>query len=212
MLVLSGGDDDTGTQVDFLESQLNEANAEWQITRYSQIEHAFTKWDDDRYNERADERSWAEMASFLAERFGVIEYGTTPPNATEVTPVEYDDNGFSLTGYLAIPPGAEMGEMAAVIIVPDWDGVSGMDGYEAHRATMLAEEGYVAFAADIYGSDLQQVEDFAIRREQAGLYRQNYTLFVSRIQAAVDLLKEHELVDPEKIVMIGCECDVLVIG
>lgn len=203
VLVLSGGDDDTGTEVEFLESQLNAANATWQITRYSQIEHAFTVWGDDRYNARADERSWAEMASFLAESFGEVEYGTAQPAAANVEAVEYEDEGFPLIGYLAIPDSAEVGSTPAVIVVPNWDGVSGADGYEAERATMLADAGYIGFAADIYGADLQQVEDFETRAEQATLYRTNYTLFVSRIQAAVDLLKTHELVDPEKIVMIG---------
>jgi dienelactone hydrolase len=33
-----------------------------------------------------------------------------------------------------------------VVIFPDWDGVN---AYEKKRATMLAEMGYVAFAADI---------------------------------------------------------------
>ena len=35
VLVLSGGDDDTGTEVEDLESQLDAANATWQITRFS---------------------------------------------------------------------------------------------------------------------------------------------------------------------------------
>jgi len=203
VLVLSGGDDDTGTEVEDLEGRLDSANATWQITRYSGIEHAFTVWDDPRYNELADDRSWHEMSTFLAEAFGEITYGTNAPDTTTVDPVDYDDDGFALTGYLAIPDGAEMGNTAAVVIVPDWDGVSGPDGYEAGRATLLAEEGYVAFAADIYGSDLQQIESFDERAEQATLYRTNYTLFVSRIQAAVDLVAQHELVDREKIVMIG---------
>lgn len=203
VLVLSGGDDDAGTAVEFLESQLNAANATWQITRYSGIEHQFTVWDDDRYNAVADERSWAEMGTFLAEGFGMLEYGTIAPNETDVMEVEYEDDGFSLTGYLAIPPEAEMGETPAVVIVPDWDGVSGPDGYEAHRATMLANEGYIGFAADIYGSNMTQVADFEDRIAQVTLYRTDYELFVSRIQAAVDLLKGHELVDPEKILMIG---------
>ena len=77
------------------------------------------------------------------------------------------------------------------------------DGYEAGRATLLAKEGYVGFAADIYGSDLQQVEDFQERIALVTEYRTNYTLFVSRIQAAVDLVAAHELVDPEKVVLIG---------
>ena len=203
VLVLSGGADDTNTDVDTLESQLNEANATWQLTRYSNIEHAFTKWDDDRYNKRADERSWHEMGTFLGEAFGGFVYGTEEPTATTVSPVEYNDAGFSLTGFLAIPDDAEMGSTPAVIIVPDWDGVSGESGYESGRATLLAEEGYVAFAADIYGSELTQVADFDVRIEQTNLYRTNYTLFVSRIQAAVDLVAQHELVDSTKIVMIG---------
>ena len=35
VLVLSGGSDDTGTEVEDLENRLNMANATWQITRYS---------------------------------------------------------------------------------------------------------------------------------------------------------------------------------
>jgi dienelactone hydrolase len=35
VLVLSGGADDTGTEVEDLENSLNMANATWQITRYS---------------------------------------------------------------------------------------------------------------------------------------------------------------------------------
>ena len=35
VLVLSGGDDDAGTEVEDLEARLNMANATWQITRYS---------------------------------------------------------------------------------------------------------------------------------------------------------------------------------
>ena len=167
------------------------------------IEHAFTKWDDDRYNEVADDRSWREMATFLGEAFGLMSYGTIAPNTTEVDAVEYEDSGFALTGYLALPEGALMNATSAVVILPDWDGVSGPDGYEAKRATLLAQEGYVAFAADIYGSDLQQVEDFQERGRLATLYRTDHALFVSRIQAAVDLMAQHELVNPDEVLLIG---------
>jgi dienelactone hydrolase len=46
VLVLSGGDDDMSSDIMELESMLNMANAPWEITRYSGIEHAFTKWSD----------------------------------------------------------------------------------------------------------------------------------------------------------------------
>jgi dienelactone hydrolase len=145
------------------------------------------------------------METFLAQAFGSLEAKTNPPNSTDVETVEYKDNGFDLTGYLSIPLDAEMGKTPAVVIVPDWDGVSGPDGYEAGRATLLANLGYVGFAADIYGSNLTQVEDFPERINLTTTYRTNYTLFVSRIQAAVDLVAAHELVDPEKVFLIGCK-------
>lgn len=80
VLVLSGGNDDAGTAVEDLESSLKEANATWQITRYSGVYHGFTKFDAEAYNEWVDSRSWKEMSSFLAERFGEIEYGTKEPS------------------------------------------------------------------------------------------------------------------------------------
>jgi len=80
VLVLSGGADDAGTAVEALEASLKSANATWQITRYSDIQHGFTNFvNDDRYNEWADERSWSEMKSFLQERFGETSYGTPQP-------------------------------------------------------------------------------------------------------------------------------------
>merc|ERR1712099_33386 len=79
VLVLSGGNDDAGTAVEDLESRLKEANSTWQITRYSGVFHGFTKFDSSAYNEWVDMRSWKEMSSFLAERFGEMEYGTKEP-------------------------------------------------------------------------------------------------------------------------------------
>lgn len=48
LLVLSGGEDDTASEVFDLEAKLDAANSTWEVTRYSGIEHAFTKWDDER--------------------------------------------------------------------------------------------------------------------------------------------------------------------
>jgi dienelactone hydrolase len=52
--------------------------------------------------------------------------------------------------------------------------------YEKERATLLAEAGYVAFAADIYGAELQENLDFPTMIAQSTLYRTtNNTLFIS---------------------------------
>mgnify|MGYP003564974252 CR=1 FL=1 len=71
---------------------------------------------------------------------------------------------------------------------------------------MLSQEfGWVGFAADIYGADMQEGVESDILRGEAGKYRSNNTLFYSRIQAAVDALKTHPAVIPEKVAVIGCE-------
>jgi len=211
VLVLSGGADDTGTAVETLENSLNEANSTWQITRYSGIEHAFTVFpeytpyfDSSNYNELADKRSWHEMGTFLQEAFGELEYDSSPPtNMSGIEAVNYTDNGFVLAGYLAVPENAVMGKTPAVVIVPGGSGNGGSTGYAAERAKMLADMGYVAFVSDIYGPEYEYIEDRGARKEMSTPYRTNYTLFVSRIQAAVDIVANHELVNEEEIALIG---------
>ena len=79
----------------------------------------------------------------------------------------------------------------------------GVNTYEKERATILAEMGYVAFAADIYGSDLQEGLDQATKGQQATLYRSDPALFSQRIEAAMQLVKAHEHVDADNVAVIG---------
>lgn len=108
VLVLSGGDDDTSTEIIDLENTMNDAEADWEITRYSQILHGFTNFHDDRYNAWADMRSWTSMHHLLRESFGEIEFVADGPLVDEddsLTAVPYVDDydGTALTGYLALP-------------------------------------------------------------------------------------------------------------
>lgn len=50
LLVLSGGDDDASTDIMDLEMTLDNATALWEITRYSNIQHAFSVFEDGKYN------------------------------------------------------------------------------------------------------------------------------------------------------------------
>jgi len=76
--------------------------------------------------------------------------------------------------------------------------------YEKIRATMIAKGfGWVGFAADIYGPDLHEIQDFNLKIAQATKYRSDQKLFNSRIQSAVQVLKDHPLVDNSKIAVIG---------
>jgi dienelactone hydrolase len=83
----------------------------------------------------------------------------------------------------------------------DWDGVN---EYEQIRATMFTiEQNYIGFAADIYGATLQNVTEFDQRSQLATLYRNNTSLFVGRIQAAIDTVKTIPNVDPNNIALVG---------
>lgn len=82
----------------------------------------------------------------------------------------------------------------------DWDG---NNQYEQQRATLLAELGYIAFAADIYGADLQTGLTFPQRGELAGAYRDNPDLFVLRIERGIEQVKKVDGVDPTNIAVIG---------
>jgi len=230
ILVLSGGNDDAGTAVEDLEGRLKEAEATWQITRYSGVVHGFTNFDSAAYNEWVDMRSWMEMSTFLKERFGEVDYGTIAPVEDEdftvagvgidnavsrmagnetmdmvtVHTVAYDDEGFALEGYLAVPPMNDGEKSPAVVILPDWDGVNGPTGYEAERAVMMAKEGgYVAMAADIYGAEYTNVEDMGTRIELSTLYRSDTELYVGRIQAAISQVMAHPAVDADQIFVAG---------
>lgn len=140
VLVLSGGEDDASTDIMDLEETLDNATATWEITRYSGIEHAFTNFDDERYNEWADLRSWESMTEFLKESFGELVYESSPPEMPMVEAVEYTDvDGKELKSYLAMPSDEWQRPLPAVVIIPDWDG---NNQYEQERATLLAEMGY----------------------------------------------------------------------
>ena len=73
---------------------------------------------------------------------------------------------------------------------------------------MAAQDmGYFAFAADVYGKDLHNVDDFEKRIELSTMYRSNPSLFIGRIQAAVDQVLDgfdgSFMIMEDKIALIG---------
>ena len=92
--------------------------------------------------------------------------------AVQSKAIEYDDHGTKLTGHLYWDD-AVTGKRPGVLVIHEW---WGLNDYAKKRARMLAELGYVAFAADMYGDG--KVTD---QREQASQWMQQIT-------ADVDLL------------------------
>ncbi|GHE21389.1 dienelactone hydrolase family protein [Halomonas urumqiensis] len=78
--------------------------------------------------------------------------------------ITYEIDGEAFEGYLATAEGDAQG---SVLIIHDWDG---LDDYERKRADMLAEQGYDAFAIDLYGQGNRPQELDARKEETARLY------------------------------------------
>jgi dienelactone hydrolase len=112
--------------------------------------------------------------------------------------VEYKQGDTTLEGYLAYDDSIS-GKRPGVLVVHQW---LGLTGYEKHRAEQLAQLGYVAFCADIYGKDARP-KDVSEAGPLAGKYKGDRALLRERVNAALDVLKKNELVDPARIAAIG---------
>jgi dienelactone hydrolase len=112
--------------------------------------------------------------------------------------VEYKHGDAVLEGFLAYDD-SKTGPRPGIMIVHDWDG---LNAYEETRAKMLAELGYVAFAADIYGKGVKPKTPQE-NGAQASKYRGDAALFRGRLQAGLDEMKRQSQVDGKKTAAIG---------
>lgn len=112
--------------------------------------------------------------------------------------VDYQDGDTKLTGALYWDD-AKKGKRPGVLVIHEW---WGLNDYAHKRARMLAELGYVAFAADMYGDN--KVTD---KPPQAQEWMQEVTADVEgwRERALLGLaqLKASGLVDGDKLAAIG---------
>lgn len=114
------------------------------------------------------------------------------------TPIHYRQGDTDLEGLLVYDNSVTT-PRPGVLVFPEW---WGLNDYPKHRAEMLAQLGYVAFAADMYGSD--QTTDSADEAEKMmNSVKGNLDLMRARAQAALDVLAKDPHVDPSKIAAIG---------
>lgn len=117
-----------------------------------------------------------------------------------VEKVEYKDGDTVLEGMLIADQAKLKNKKApGVVVVHDWMGVG---PYVQMRAEQLAEMGYVAFVADIYGKGVRP-KDNKEAGVQAGKYKADRKLMRSRVKAAYDELDKSKYVDSEKISATG---------
>jgi dienelactone hydrolase len=112
--------------------------------------------------------------------------------------VEYTANNVALKGYI-VYDNALKEKRPAVIVVHEWWGVT---DYPKKRAEMLASLGYVAFAIDMYG-DGKTADNPTDAQKYAGESMKDLSLLRAKFQAAIEILKNNDLVDSTRIAAIG---------
>ena len=72
LLIMHGGADSSITMDDVaaLSRELESVGVTYEIQVYSGAPHAFTNWDGNRYQERADKLSWKAFSDFLSTNLG----------------------------------------------------------------------------------------------------------------------------------------------
>jgi dienelactone hydrolase len=112
--------------------------------------------------------------------------------------VDYKQGDTTLEGYLAYDDSIS-GKRPGVLIVHQW---MGLTDYEKMRANMLAQMGYIAFCADIYGKGVRPTTTQEAGA-QAGKFKGNRQLLRDRVNAGLDALKSNDLADKNHVAAIG---------
>jgi carboxymethylenebutenolidase len=113
--------------------------------------------------------------------------------------VIYYDN---TTGYLVYPELAnntqQQEPMPAVIMIHEW---LGLNEHIKNQADLLAKEGYVVLAVDLYRGEIATDSNRAMAL--ASSVRNNSTSAIDNLQSAVNYVKSLEMVDGSKIASLG---------
>lgn len=112
--------------------------------------------------------------------------------------VNYEQGGVQFQGFLAYDDSIS-GKRPGVVVFPEW---WGLNDYAKHRAQMLAQLGFVALAADLFGGG-HVTNDPAEAAKLAGSLKADRPLLRQRANAALETLRKNDLVDPQKLAAIG---------
>ena len=124
--------------------------------------------------------------------------GANAHAAVQTEVVTYQHGDVVLEGYVAYD-GASTSQRPGVLVVHEW---KGLGDYAKRRAEQLAQLGYVAFAVDMYGKEVR-AKSHEEAAALAGIYKSDRALMRGRIRAALDVLKQRPLVDPQRLAAIG---------
>ena len=109
--------------------------------------------------------------------------------------VGYEADRRSFTGFLADGSGGK--RVPGVLLIHEGGGLT---DHTRERAARLADLGYVAFAMDLFG---EPVEDLDRARAITRYLRENVAALRERCRAALAMLAGHGGVDPDRLAAIG---------
>ncbi len=118
--------------------------------------------------------------------------------AVQVEPVEYKSGNVILKGHIAYDD-TKQGKRPGVLVVHEW---WGLNDYALRRAKMLAELGYTGMAIDMYG-DGKTTTHPADAQKFTQEVMSNADTAKARFLAAMEVLKRHKTVDPQRTAAIG---------
>ena len=119
--------------------------------------------------------------------------------AIKTEKINYKHGSEELEGFAAYDD-AIAGKKPVVIIVHDWMGPS---EYTEMRAKQLAEMGYFAFAADIYGKSLRPTNSEEAAKAAGSFRNGDRKLLRARAKAAYDQATKHAQADSKKVSAAG---------
>lgn len=137
------------------------------------------------------------MTRLLSLLLGVL---VLPPAYGKVVSeeVRYRDGDVVMVGLLAWDDAAPE-KRPGVLVVHEW---WGRVAFADEQARKLAEHGYVAFAADVYGHHTVTADPQEAGR-LAGSFKNDPATFRRRLQQALRVLAEHPKVDASRLAAIG---------
>jgi dienelactone hydrolase len=118
--------------------------------------------------------------------------------AIRTEPASYSAGGVEMTGTLVYDD-ALAAKPAGVLVFPEWWGAN---DYPKGRARMLAELGYAAFVADMYGGGKSTTDAKEAGTLAGGVYSKPEVM-VERAKAALEAFKKTGKVDEGRIAAIG---------
>jgi len=120
-------------------------------------------------------------------------------NRLHATSVKYNHADTTLEGYIAYTN--YMGRKRPAVLLINESG--GPDSFIKERARKIAKKlGYVAFAVDMYGEKMRPKDKLEMMTITAA-YLEKKELMRSRARAALHKLLDNNLVDPQRVAVVG---------